>query len=293
MATPQMPQEPQRFVERRPAPPTEEPLELEVWRARQKFALILGGVLVAVLVVGGAVALLFLREWRTSAVQAPPLLPTTGDIARVPSAPEPAGNPMVTTPAPLAPPPTTTVNPPLSSPQPQPSPSPERPQHPPPPPKVVLDYLEQLRQIELRRKTDAKNLWPAIVALGEMVQAVQGLATTGDPLEPPSSYDPQKTLQTFVTYQTAFARLHQWLQRLQPPPECLSLHTAYDQALQAHVAVIGKLRERIALKDLAGTAMIGLTAQRQINSALQTADSELARVCARYNIPKFFTIGDE
>jgi predicted nucleic acid-binding protein len=39
--------------------------------------------------------------------------------------------------------------------------------------------------------------------------------------------------------------------------------------------------------------MMGLTAQGQISSALQAADSELAAVCARYGIQKFFSIGDE
>jgi len=153
--------------------------------------------------------------------------------------------------------------------------------------------LEQLRRIEIRRKREAKNIWLAIAALGELVKAMQGIASSGDILDAPSNYDPQKTLQTFATYQTNFAQLRQWLHRLQPPPECLALHQAYDQALQAHINTVGKLQERVQMKDLAGTAMMGLTAQGQISSALQAADGELAAVCARYGIQKFFSIGDE
>ena len=75
MATPQEPQQPQRFVERRQpegSPPSETPSELVVWQARQRFALTLGAILLLLLLVGGGMALLLLREWRTSLVQAPP-----------------------------------------------------------------------------------------------------------------------------------------------------------------------------------------------------------------------------
>jgi hypothetical protein len=54
MATPQEPQQPQRFVERRQpegSPPSEAPSELIVWQARQRFALTLGVVLLLLLLV--------------------------------------------------------------------------------------------------------------------------------------------------------------------------------------------------------------------------------------------------
>ncbi|MFA0732711.1 MAG: hypothetical protein LKKZDAJK_002837 [Candidatus Fervidibacter sp.] len=306
MATPQEPQQPQRFVERRQpegSPPSETPSELVVWQARQRFALTLGAILLLLLLVGGGMALLLLREWRTSLVQAPPppkpsrqflqappSPPTQGQFAQASPLPSPPANPAVTSPMPTPSPPTVTTQPP--TPQPVPPPT-AQPQHPPSLPKAVLDYLEQLRRIEIRRKREAKNIWLAIAALGELVKAMQGIASSGDILDAPSNYDPQKTLQTFATYQTNFAQLRQWLHRLQPPPECLALHQAYDQALQAHINTVGKLQERVQMKDLAGTAMMGLTAQGQISSALQAADGELAAVCARYGIQKFFSIGDE
>jgi len=74
------------------------------------------------------------------------------------------------------------------------------------------------------------------------------------------------------------------------PPECMQLHHAYDQALLAHINAIASLKQRIATKDLAGATLGGLTFQRQIDNALGVADKELAAVCQRYGIPKFFTI---
>jgi hypothetical protein len=309
MATPQEPQQPQRFVERRQpegSPPSELPSELIVWQARQRFALTLGAVLLLLLLVGGGMALLLLREWRTPIaqapsppkpsgqfLQAPPSPSTQGQFAQAPPMPSPLANPAVAPPMPTPSPPTVTAQP-SQPPTPQPATPPTaQPQQPSPPPKAVLDYLDELRRIEMRRKQEAKNIWLAVAALGELVKAMQGIASGGDILDTPSNYDPQKTLQTFATYQTNFAQLRQWLHRLQPPPECLALHQAYDQALQAHINTIGKLQERVQMKDLAGTAMMGLTAQGQISSALQAADSELAAVCARYGIQKFFSIGDE
>ncbi len=121
---------------------------------------------------------------------------------------------------------------------------------------------------------------------------MQGVAASEDILDAPSDYDPQRTLRAYDAYQARFGALRQWLHQLQPPPECFTLHNAYDQALQAHIGTIGKLKERVAQKDLAGAALSGLGAQGQIDGALQTADSELSAVCARYGIAKFFTIGD-
>lgn len=294
MATPQEPKKPQRFVERRQPegePPSEIPSELVVWQARQRFALTLGAVLLVLLLVGGAIILLLLREWRTSLAQAPPLPKPSSQLSRVPPLPSTA-NPTVAPPMEAPPPPVMTIQP-----QPPQMPSSPTPSQPPPspasPPKAVVDYLEQLRRIEMQRKKEAKNIWLAISALGDLVKVMQGVAGGGDILDAPSHYDPQKTLQTFAAYQTNFAQLRQWLHKLQPPPECLSLHQAYDQALQAHIRTVAQLQERVQRKDLAGTAMMGLTAQSQITNALQTADGELAAVCARYGIQKFFSIGDE
>jgi hypothetical protein len=295
MATPQEPQKPQRFVERRQPegePPSEIPSELVVWQARQRFALTLGAVLFVLLLVGGVMALFLLREWRTSLAQVPSMPKPSSRLAQTLPLPSATANPAVAPPMEAPLPPVVTIQPqppqmPSSPTQPQPPPSPAS------PPKAVVDYLEQLRRIEMRRKREAKNIWLAIAALGDLVKAMQGIASSGDILDTPSNYAPQKTLQTFATYQTNFAQLRQWLHRLQPPPECLALHQAYDQALQAHINTVGKLQERVQMKDLAGTAMMGLTAQGQISSALQAADGELAAVCARYGIQKFFSIGDE
>jgi hypothetical protein len=296
MATPQEPQKPQRFVERRQPegePPSEIPSELVVWQARQRFALTLGAVLFVLLLVGGVMVLLLLQEWRTSLAQAPSTPKPSSQLAQTLPPPPATANPAVAPPMEAPPLPVMTIQPQQPPQMPPPSVQPQRPPTPAPPPKAVVDYLEQLRRIEMQRKKEAKNIWLAVAALGDLVKAMQGVAGSGDILDAPSNYDPQKTLQTFATYQTNFAQLRQWLHRLQPPPECLALHQAYDQALQAHIRTVAQLQERVQMRDLAGTAMMGLTAQGQITSALQTADGELAAVCARYGIQKFFSIGDD
>lgn len=144
----------------------------------------------------------------------------------------------------------------------------------------------------MQRKREASNYWVALSALNDLLKAMQGVAATGDILDAPD-YNPQRTLQTYDTYLQRFLMLRQWLNQLKPPPDCLQLHYAYDKALLAHIGVINSLKQRIALKDLAGVALSGLTAQKQIDAALSAADNELTSVCQRYGIAKPFTIGDD
>jgi predicted nucleic acid-binding protein len=163
--------------------------------------------------------------------------------------------------------------------------------HRPTIPAGLLDYLEQLKKIEMQRKREASNYWVALSALDDLLKALKGVASTGDILDAPE-YNPQKTLQTYDAYLQRFLMLRQWLHQLSPPVECQQLHQSYDQALLAHIGTINSLKQRIALRDLAGTALSGLTAQKQINTALNIADNELTSVCQRYGITKLFTIGD-
>lgn len=317
-------QEPQRFVERQKREEAHRPIvtpetELEILRARQKLALTMGGIALVLLLIGGAIAFVLLQRWSRhqtamSLAQVPssPAPITTGSLVQTPvQPPNPSMPNLAQTPVqPPNPPMPNLTQTPVQPPNPpmpnvvqtpaQPTPptavvSPPRlsPQRPPTPPKALSDYLEQLRRIEQQRKREAKNFWIALQALSDLVKALQGVAASGDILDAPSDYDPQKTLRSYDAYQARFNALRQWLHQLQPPPECLTLHNAYDQALQAHINAIGKLKERVRLKDLAGVAFSSLGAQGQIDGALQTADSELEAVCAQYGIAKFFTIGDK
>ncbi|MCS7264560.1 MAG: hypothetical protein NZ805_06990 [Armatimonadetes bacterium] len=159
-------------------------------------------------------------------------------------------------------------------------------------PAGLPDYLEQLRRIEMQRKSEASNFWIALQALSDLVKALQGVSATGDILDAPN-YDLQQTLKAYDAYLQRFMVLRQWLHRLNPPQECWRLHQSYDQALSAHINAISSLKQRIVSKDLFGAALSGLTIQGQIDAALGAADNELAAVCQRYGISKPFKIGDE
>ncbi|MCS7185879.1 MAG: hypothetical protein N3B10_07490 [Armatimonadetes bacterium] len=293
--------------------------ELALIRARQKLAITIGVIAFLLLAAGGSIAFLLLQKYQQGLVQTPTpsekptsslvQTPTTqqvplgSNIAQLPQQQETSSLGLVQTPPP----------PPVPSPVQGVQPSvptqslltqPQRPQLQPPPmqqpptqiqrptvPAGLLDYLEQLKRIEMQRKREASNYWVAISALDDLLKALQGVAATGDILDAPE-YNPQKTLQTYDAYLQRFLMLRQWLHQLKPPPECQQLHQAYDQALLAHIGTINSLKQRIILKDLAGAALSGLTAQKQVDTALRIADNELASVCQRYGITKTFDIGD-
>ena len=293
--------------------------ELEVMKARQKLAITIGVVALLLLLAGGGVAFLLMQKYQQGLAQLPTVQekPATGlaqtletqhqpsaNIAQVPQQHEAPSTGLV-----QAPPPPPTPLPvqqvqqsipaqsllerPRPPQQPQPMPiqqPPIQPQKPTIPP-GLLDYLQQLKRIEMQRKREASNYWIALQALEDLVKALQGVASTGDISDAPE-YNPQKTLQTYDAYMQRFMMLRQWLHQLRPPAECQQLHQAYDQALLAHINAIGSLKQRIALKDMAGAALAGLTIQKQIDTALKIADNELASVCQRYGIAKPFDIGD-
>ncbi len=271
--------------------------ELEVLRARQRLALTFGVIALLLVLLGGGIAFLLMRQYQQGLIQVPtaekPPAPTflqapqtpspsSPSFVQVPQAQPPESGLLQAPPPPPTPVPLQTVQP--AVPQPVPSQQPTL-------PVGLWDYLEQLRRIEQQRKNEANNFWIALQSLWDLLKALQGVAATGDPLEAPN-YDPQANLKAYDAYQQRFSILHQALRQLKPPPECWSLHQAYDQALQTHINAIVSLKQRILAKDLLGAAF-GLTLQKQIDNALAAADNELAAICYRFGIAKPFTIGDK
>ncbi len=293
--------------------------ELALIRARQRLAITIGVIAFLFLAAVGGIAFLLVRNYQQGLVQTPapreeptPSLaqvpthqqvPSEANIVQLPQQGEtPSTGLLQAPPLPPVPMPVQGVQPSVPSqsllaqpqrPQPQPPPMQQPPMQiqRPTVPAELLDYLEQLKKIEMQRKREANNYWLAVSALGDLLKALQGVASTGDILDAPE-YNPQRTLQTYDAYLQRFLMLRQWLHQLRPPPECQQLHQSYDQALLAHIRTINSLKQRIVLKDLAGAALSGLTAQKQIDTALSIADNELTSVCQRYGITKPFTIGD-
>ncbi len=272
--------------------------ELEVLRARQRLAITLGVVALLLMLTAGSIAFFLMQRYQQGLMQTPvvnkpsptgllqapqPTQQQAPSFAQVPEPPSPSTSLLQAPPPPPVPTPLQTVQPMQPT-----QPAPQQ----PPIPAGLLDYLEQLRRIEQQRKREASNVWVALQALNDLLKAMQGVAASGDILDAPD-YNPQETLKAYDAYQQRFIALRQWLHRLNPPPECLQLHQAYDQALLSHINAVGSLKQRIVLKDLAGAALSGLTLQKQIDAALSMADDELSAVCQRYGIVKFFTIGDK
>lgn len=294
--------------------------ELTLIRARQRLAITIGVIVFLLLAAGGGIAFLLMQKYQQGFVQTPsPIgekptpslvqtpaqreqVPSGVNIAQLPQQEAPSTGLVQTPPPPPTPLPVQGAQSSVPSQSLLAQPQPKQLQPPPmqqPPmqiqrptiPAGLLDYLEQLKKIEMQRKREASNYWIALSALDDLLKALQGVASTGDILDAPE-YNPQKTLQTYDAYLQRFLMLRQWLHQLRPPPECQQLHQAYDQALLAHIGTINALKQRIALKDLAGAALSGLTAQKQIDTALSIADNELTSVCQRYGIAKPFNIGD-
>ncbi len=297
--------------------------ELTLIRARQRLAITIGVIALLLIATGGSIALLLMQKYQQGLVQMPSSeeeksmpglaqtpttlqqVPSGENIVQLPHRQEESSMGLIQTPPPPPVPlpvqgaqstvPSQSL---LAQPQPQPKQPQQLPIQQPPMqiqrptiPAGLLDYLEHLKRIEMQRKREASNYWLALSALQDLLKAMQGVAATGDILDAPE-YNPQRTLQTYDAYLQRFLALRQWLHQLRPPPECQQLHQSYDQALLAHIGTINALKQRIALKDLAGVALSGLTAQKQIETALSIADNELASVCQRYGITKPFTIGD-
>lgn len=268
--------------------------ELEVIRARQKLAITVGVVVFLLLVSGGSIALILLQKYQQGLAQLPSVhkKPSPSLIQSHRTQPYPQGGIAQVPSRQQELPPSGLLQTPPQQPQPVPTQQlPAQSQKLEIPP-GLLDYLEQLKRIEMQRKREASNYWVAFQSLEELVRTMQGMASGGDILEGPE-YDPKKILQSYDTYLQRFSMLRQWLYQLSPPIECQQLHQLYDRALLTHINTIESLKQQVFLKNLIGVVAQGLTAQRRIDSALWAADRELASVCRRYGIIKPFNIGDE
>ncbi len=153
------------------------------------------------------------------------------------------------------------------------------------PPQHILDWLEHLKRIEMRRQAMERNFNPAL----QMLKIAMGARLAMEEEEQ------QKALQSlkegYQTYRQDWAGLLRDFQSVPPPPECRVLADTYFVALSNYVNLMTQIEQAMETQDLNTLMNMRGTAQAQVDQKLIESDVELARVCQQYGIRKDFRIG--
>ena len=153
------------------------------------------------------------------------------------------------------------------------------------PPQHILDWLEHLKRIEMRRQAMERNFNPAL----QMLKIAMGARLAMEEEEQ------QKALQSlkegYQTYRQDWAGLLRDFQSVPPPPECRVLADTYFVALSNYVNLKTQIEQAMETQDLNTLMNMRGTAQAQVDQKLIESDVELARVCQQYGIRKDFRIG--
>ena len=182
-----------------------------------------------------------------------------------------------------------------------------RPLAPPPDPNraLVLAYLQQVKLIELERKKVVNNLLPAmmVIASARMGQGLLDLYRELFPEEfegkPPPPSLPQQSWNTITGYMSQLQELAVRLRSIKPPVPAKQFHATYTWAFGEYIAAIFEVRQNLE-RGMEGDPQQALQAlqaskdelSERTRGALQKADSELAALCEKYQIPRDFAISD-
>ena len=160
-------------------------------------------------------------------------------------------------------------------------------------PPEVRRYLEGLSRTETERinvEEWANRVTPSLLA-GGLTDAMLGMVD--------ESGGETKLRSTIAIFEQAGQRAAGVLQRFTTtappvPPECMTLHRTYGQALQAWIAVWDQMKTLIAKALGGGTppsptqrATIGNTSYE---SSLNLANNELGAIFSRYRVQPWFRI---
>lgn len=155
---------------------------------------------------------------------------------------------------------------------------------PQPPPPEVVDWLEHLRRIEMKRRQMRNDFSPAL----DMLKTALSMKTE---LEEEQVQSKQEQLQQgYEKYaQNWYGLLREY--RSQPaPPACKVLADTYDVALQNYIQVMLQIQEAIQKEDISGLTKMRGTAQGNVDQQLVQSDVELGKVCYQFKIRKEFSI---
>jgi len=153
------------------------------------------------------------------------------------------------------------------------------------PPKHVLDWLEHLKRIEMRRQAMERNFNPALNMLKD------ALALKFEMEEEGQQQKMQNLEKGYQTYRQDWAGLLRDYQSVPPPPECRVLADTYFVALSNYVNLMMQIEQSLETQDLSTLMNMRGSAQAQVDQKLSNSDVELARVCQQYGIRKDFKIG--
>jgi hypothetical protein len=153
-----------------------------------------------------------------------------------------------------------------------------------PPPKHVIDWLEHLRKIEMKRRAMRNDFTPALDMLKN------ALSMKAEIEEEQQVEKQQNISQGYEKYAQNWYQLVNDYQSVQPPPECKKLADTYYVALQNYVQFMLKIQEAMHKQDISALMNMRGSAQGNVDQQLVQSDVELAIVCRQYDIRKYFDI---
>ncbi|GBC90536.1 hypothetical protein HRbin14_01273 [bacterium HR14] len=153
------------------------------------------------------------------------------------------------------------------------------------PPQHILDWLEHLKRIEMRRQAMERNFNPALQMLKDAITLKYEMEEEGQ------QQKMQNLEKGYQTYRQDWAGLLRDFQSVPPPPECRVLADTYFVALSNYVNLMTQIEQAMETQDLNTLMNMRGTAQAQVDQKLIESDVELARVCQQYGIRKDFRIG--
>jgi len=152
------------------------------------------------------------------------------------------------------------------------------------PPQHILNWLEHLRRIEMKRRAMERNFNPALQMLKD------ALALKLELEEERQQEKMQNLEQGYQRYQQDWAGLLREYRAVPPPAECRVLADTYDSALSSYVTLMLQIEDAMRKQDLNSLMNMRGTAQSDVDQRLINADVELMKVCEAYGVRKYFDI---
>jgi len=148
----------------------------------------------------------------------------------------------------------------------------------------VIDWLEHLKRIEMRRRAMRNDFTPAL----EMLKNALSLKAE---IEEDQQIEKQQNIsEGYKKYAQNWYQLVQDYQSVPPPTECKKLADTYDAALLNYVQFMLQIQESMHKQDISALMNMRGSAQGNVDQQLIQSDVELSIVCRQYEVRKDFSI---